>query len=126
MATDVNDPIAFALDANGDREILATTGCRFTTGLEAVKQNVESALKLVKGEWFLDLDRGVDLFDEDTGVLGSPFNEEKILTIYRDVIEQVPDVTEIITLTTTYEGATRAASVGFEVLTTFGTTSGTV
>lgn len=123
MATDVNDPIAWALDASGDREILATTGSRFTTGLEAVKQNVEAAIQLVEGEWFLDKERGVPLFTE---VLGVKFDKGGILTIYRDIIEAVPDVTSIVTLTATFEGSTRVSDLFFEVLTPFGPVSGTV
>lgn len=121
MATDVNDPIAWALDASGDREILATTGCRFTTGLEAVRQNIETALQLVKDEWFLDEDRGVPLFDE---VLGVKFDKGEVIAIYREQIETVPDVIEITKLTATFEGSTRVSDTDFEVLTPFGTVSG--
>jgi len=126
MATDINDPIAWALDADGDREILATTGQRFTTGLESVKQNVETALKLIKGEWILDIERGVDLFTEGTGVLNTAFDKARVLKIYRDVIEQVPNVSEIITLEASYHNSSRTATVTFEVLTPFGAATGTV
>ena len=122
MATAAADPIAWALDASGDREILTTTGCRFTTGLEAVRQNIETALQVVEGEWFLDLERGVPLYTE---IMGERFDKAKILKVYRDIIEAVPDVTEVIVLTASFNGITREASVYFEALTPFGAVTGT-
>ena len=122
--TDINDPIDWALDPlTGDRVITAAAGASFATGLTAVRQNVEGALSLIKGEWFYDLDRGVAFYQE---VVEKATTLARIKDIYREQIFTVQDVLEILTLTINFNGVTRTAAIYFEVLTTFGTTSGNV
>lgn len=117
---DINDPIDWALDSTGDREILATTGARFTTGVEAVKQNVRLAVTLLRGEWFYDLSRGIPMAE----ILGKRYNQERTVEIYREAILAVQDVTEILKLTVDFTASTRTLVVYFEVLTPFGNTAG--
>jgi hypothetical protein len=126
MATDINDPIGLAMDSTGDIEVLTTgagAGIRFTKGVEAVTQNIEAAVSLFRGEWFLDLERGVPYYQE---ILGQRYSQETVLTAFRDQILTVPNVDQILTLTSSFDGATRTTTVSFEVLTPFGTTSGSV
>lgn len=120
---DINDPIDWALDANGDLEIDLTNGqgLRFTTGLEAVSQNINLAITLFKGEWFMDRERGVGYYQE---ILGHKFHQATVIEAYRIVIAAVPDVTEITKLTASFDGATRTVTVTWGVLTPFGTTNG--
>lgn len=120
MATDVNDPIGIALDATGDIEILTTgiaAGIRFTSGIEAVAQNIDEALSTFQGEWFLDLELGMPYYQE---LLGERYSEERLLTAIRTAILAVPNADQIVSLTSSFDAATRIATVAWEVLTPFG------
>lgn len=124
MATDINAPIGFALDASGDLEILVTgvgAGIRTVSGVEAVAQNIDEMLSTFKGEWFLDLGLGVPYYQD---ILGQKYDQERILNAFRTAILSVPNVTELSVLTSSYDGITRLATINWTALTPFGETSG--
>ncbi len=120
---DINDPIDWKLDANGDIEILITRDepVIFTTGLEAVTQAIELAVTLFEGEWFLDRELGVAYYQD---VLGQKFSQTAVIATFRENIAAVDDVTGIVTLTASFNGVTREVTVTWEVLTPFGNTNG--
>lgn len=120
---DINDRIDLALDASGDLDIgpHLPGGIQFTTGLAAVAQKIELAITMYQGEWFMDLEAGVPYYQD---VLGKKYNQATVVAAFRDVIAAVEDVTDIKTITAEYVGTTRQANVTWEVVTPFGTTSG--
>lgn len=120
---DINDPIDWKLDANGDIEILIDRDepVIFTTSLEAVTQAIELAVTLFEGEWFLDRELGVAYYQD---VLGQKFDQTAVIATFRENILDVDDVTEIVTLAASFNAATREVTVNWEVLTPFGNTNG--
>jgi len=111
----ITDPVDFKIDrATG--EIIITDDLQFTSGLEAVAQNLDLALGLFTGEWFLNLEAGVDYYGE---ILGQKFNEVRVRDAFRRVMVQVQGVEEIISLSAQYDGKTRTVTVAWEVRTEF-------
>ncbi len=125
MSILISDPIDILLDSDGDIDF--TNGGEFSVGVAAVAQGIRIAVLLVRGEWFLNLDAGVAWYENDSviasqAILGQAFDELKVLAAMREAIEDVPGVASVATLTVEFNGATRAMSVAWRVLTEFGDT----
>ena len=111
------DPVDFALDADGDLDIVVATGLRFVSGLEGVEQLCRIAVQTFKGEWFADLDLGVDWFGL---ILGKPFNENTIRSELRRVLLTVPNVTDVLAVVPTFNRATRTLDISWQTRTVWG------
>lgn len=114
-----NDPIDFALDSDGDLAFPMS----LTRGIAAVAQGINEAVQLFRGEWFLDLERGIPYYQD---ILGQKFDRERVLFGFRAEIVKVPDVKKIESLTATYSGTTRIVTIAFEVLSIYGPVTGIV
>ena len=119
-----DNPIDTALDANDDIEIPQ----RYTSGPEAVVQGIKLRLERIKGEWFRDLDNGIDWLEDEelgiAGILGSKFDASEIRAKLYPAAALAPGVTSVARFDVTFDGATRVMSVDFEVRTVSGENTG--
>lgn len=118
------DRIDILLDADGDIS-LANGDFVYSTGIDAVVQQVKIALQMIRGEWFLDLDEGIPYFENDyvteaESLIGNKFDEKRARAAFRDVIVAVPGVVALNQLAISFDGTTRRMSVSFAVKTEFG------
>ena len=114
------DLIDIALDEDGDLEIDASNGVRFVAGLEGVEHLCRIAVQTFKGEWFADLELGVDWFGL---ILGNPFNENVIRSEIRRVLLTVPNVTDVLAVIPTFDRATRTLNIQWQTRTVWGDSS---
>ncbi len=114
------DPVDIALDDDGDLLVDVTNGLAFVSGLEGVAQLCRIALLTFMGEWFADLDEGIDWFGL---ILGRPFNVNVIRGEFRRVLFTVPNVTDVLAVLPTFDRATRICSIQWQTRTTWGDTT---
>lgn len=120
----LTDKVDIKLDANGDI-VIVDGDFVFTSGLEAVVQDIKIGLRTIRGEWFLDLEEGVPYYEGETvpaseALLGELFDEPKALSAFRATILARAAVSDILSLGVAFEGATREMTVEFRVRTIFG------
>ena len=113
----VTDPIDWALDDNGDW--IVTTDVQFVRGVEAVVQLARIALALWQGEWFANLDLGVDY---EGKILAYRFNSAVVRTEVRDALLGVPGIVELLKLEISFDASERRVSVVWRARTEFGDT----
>jgi hypothetical protein len=103
---------------------LDLTGGRpqFTSGADEVRQAIQARLSLVKGEWFLEPDAGLPLWDR---VLVKAPNLAAVKTEIRKIILGTAGVTGLPSLTVSLDRS-RQLSVSFVASTESGSVSGTV
>lgn len=99
----------------------------WSTGLDAVAQNVFLAVTTHMGEVFYDLTEGIPYFERegvpaDRALLGNKFDEFRAISEFSRVIRAVADVEDIEALTATFNPATRTMDVRWTVLAIFGDT----
>lgn len=109
----------FDLELDVDGDLVVDTDVHFTSGLQAVTQEIMIRLKTFRGEWFLDLDEGVPYYQD---LLGQKYNEVKARTAFRNEIQKAPYVTKVISLEVSFDRATRELRVSFKAQTIFGVT----
>lgn len=124
MALLVTDPIDLKVDSNGDL-VFENGDIAWTSGLEGVVDQIDLALKDVRGEWFMDLDKGMPYFENDAlpasdALMAQVFDEQKALAAFRTGILEVVGVGEILFLAVDFNGASRKLEVEFRVRTVFG------
>lgn len=102
------DPVDWKLDDDGDLVIPIV----YTTGLEAVRQGIRIRLRLVKGEYFSNLDAGVDWYGV---ILGQRYNDQAVMSEFRRAISAAPGVGQILSLSSKYDSADRVLSVSWHV-----------
>ena len=122
----VTDPIDLLLDSSGDL-VIENGDLAFSSGVDGVGQAIRVAVRLVRGEWFLNLDAGVpwlerDGVDSSEAILGQQFQEAKAISAFRDAIIAVPGVAAIDSLTATYDNTTRLLTIAWSVTTVFDNT----
>lgn len=93
-----------------DLEIVG--GLRFTQGIETVTQAITLRMHAAKGEWFADLDNGIDYFGE---IFGQKPDIPKVSAIFRKTLIETKGVDRVTSLIVTYAGATRTINVSWEV-----------
>ena len=76
-------------------------------GVNRVTQEVESALRLFLGEWFLDINKGVPYIQE---IFKRPIDQEKIENILSAKVLEVNSVQTVDTITSAFDQATRLYS----------------
>lgn len=81
-------------------------------GVEGIASDLRAAWQVVKGEWFLNLDEGVDYFglvfvkNPDLGAIRQEFTRVALL---------VPGVAEVVSFVPLIDTATRTMRASFEV-----------
>ncbi len=94
-------------------DMVVTNDFRFTTGLETVAQKLRLRMDATKGEYFADLNNGVDYHGE---ILGHDPSDERVSAIYRKVAIETPGVDRVTKMVVNRDGSTRLLSVDWEVL----------
>jgi hypothetical protein len=118
MALLESDNTTVQLTENGDLYIDPQKGLVLVGGITAVIQAVRFRLGLFKGEWFLNLEVGVDWY----GIIGEQFDEDKIRSEVNAAIGSVPGIVQVTELTITYDNPTRTVTVTWAATTLFGDT----
>lgn len=125
MALLITDPVVFARDADGHLAFPLRT----VSGLEAVRIGIRTRLLMCRGEWFLDLFKGVPLLPTDDGtvsetdaILGQPFDPVKVRAAMLDLILEVPGVLDVPVFRVQFDGPSRTLSVTWVARTRFGDT----
>lgn len=121
--------VDIALDAEGDID-LSTGAPRLTVELEAVAQGVANRVRMVMGEWFLNLEAGIPYFENDVvaradALLGGKFSELKVRAAFRKAILAAPGVLSIESLSVSFASGVRTLRVEFRVATVAGTIAAT-
>ena len=107
--------------------VISATGLDWVRGIDAVAQSCRIAVQMFKGEWFADLDAGIGYWDDldgTPGILGAKPSTAilRARSDYRDVLSARTGVLEVLVLRVSFDGATRALSVVWQVRTAFGDT----
>lgn len=100
----------------------ARGGIALTSGIDAIRQDIELRLSLLLGEWFLNATLGFPLFER---VLVKSPNLSAIRDLFSAKIAEVPGVLAVLSLTLNRIAATRKLSVSFTVSTDLGELSST-
>ena len=125
LRTDVQD---FKLDlATGDLDL---TGGRLnlSSDISGIAQGAYIRVKMIKGEWFLDRQKGVPYFkvtgvtEETAALLGQKFERVKFETAIRTVLERAPGVVAVLLLEVTENKRTRRVASRWQLRTAFGDT----
>lgn len=108
-----------ALDANGD---IVTSGVQFLSGGSAAEaaQNVNTRLKLLTGEWFLNIQDGTPWFPDVNrfGILGKGGSLAQKEAIIRRRILLAPSVAGMSRFSIDYDPLTRQLSVEAGIIST--------
>jgi len=98
-----------------DDDILITNNSMtLTTGLEAIRQHLQTSLRLFLGEWFLDTTVGVPWFQQ---VFQKNTTFVVVQQVLKDKILSVPGVLQLLKFDFDYNGTTREATLSFQALT---------
>lgn len=108
------------LTGNGD---IAVSGVQFIEGIEECAQTIRTRLNLFYGEYFRDINEGVDWFGKVL-LKGTPDNVKD--AEIRRRIQDYEQVRGISAYTSTFNVNTRSINVSATVLTVFGETEVTV
>jgi len=112
----------FQLDENGDRII---TGGRVAmiTGKECVAQRLKNSIRLDKGSWFLDTDKGIEWPD----ILGyKSVSTRVIYSRVLNILKSDSEVSSVNSIDITADRSERALSITFSVNSIYGEVSGKV
>src|SRR5262245_49272107 len=111
MALLSTDPLDIRLAADGDLYI-GPNGPELIGGAEGVAQLIGIAIRLRRGEWFVNLDAGLPWHEE---FLGEKYDEALLRRRLIEVIATVPGVVETTALTISFDNQGRAVTVDWEV-----------
>lgn len=111
-----------ALDLDGDLQLVAGDFV-LTTGVSAIVQAVNQALKLFLGEWFLDQTIGVPWIQEIL-VKGPDLNA--IQSIFKSKIEGVQGVLAVTFLNLDFSANTRNLKVSWRATSALGELEGSI
>lgn len=97
--------ILFAVDENNDVYLdPKTNGIARASGAEALRQKVVHRLKLFKGEWFLDISRGVPYFQN---ILGENISLSLATQILTNEIKKEPEVVDVQNISFNFDSTRR-------------------
>lgn len=118
MALLATDALDARLDTDGDLYI-GPNGPELIRGIDGVAQLVAIAIRLWKGEWFLNLDAGVPWIQE---ILGKKFDAALIRQRLLEAVTKVPGVVEVLKLDVSFNASDRTLTVTHALRTEFGDT----
>ena len=95
---------------------LGAYGIELVSGLDYIEQKLKIALRLFKGEWFLDISKGVTYYED---ILVKNYDGSRIEAVLKTVILGVPGVLELLSFDMNYDN-TRKLTVSFSVSTDLG------
>lgn len=118
---DINAKVTIALDSTGDLAMVVTRpSISFLSGLDAVAQQVDLALKLFTETWFLDLDAGTKW----DSILGERYDERKVSGLLTLRLLGLANVQAVNDLTLSFNTTTRTLTGTFDIVSVFGTITG--
>lgn len=117
MANAVRD---LQLDPETNELVIVGGAPVLLSGADALAQSLRVRLRFIKGEWFLDLDAGMDF----AGKVIGKHSRETALAEIRRVIRETPGVADILRLEADFSQTTRTLSVRWSVATDYGVLNG--
>lgn len=114
-----NAPRDLLLD--DDNDLVIGTDLSWSRGIPAVVQSGRIALQMYRGEWFLDLDAGIPYWNEILGQRADIAAAVARDEFHRELLA-VEGVLEVVRLDTSFDAATRALVVAWQVSTALGET----
>ena len=111
------DPIDIPLDDDGDLDLVAFAARVLTSGKSGILQACKIALGFVRGQYFADLDRGVDWNGK---ILGRKYRAKTIADECTRVLLTVPGVLSVASVNLSFDKRTRTVTGAFRVDTVFG------
>jgi hypothetical protein len=96
-----------------------------STGSDAARDRIYTALQTQLGEWFLDVERGVPYYGEN-GILGGKRTEAEVSALIRRVILRDPEVDRIVSLDIIQDSFRRVTVTGEVLLSLADGTSETI
>jgi hypothetical protein len=106
------------LGSDNDLEIV-NFDLQLTDNNTTLKQLLKQELKTFKGDWFLDVDKGLPYYQE---ILGQRNSIDAVRSIFIEAIKSVDGVEEIIDLELNLDGKNRTLEIKFTVLDAFSQT----
>lgn len=107
------DPRDLAVDPDTGELLFDETGdLVFVSGVASVRQDLESRLALVRGEWFLDEAAGIPLFED---VLKKAPALATVEAAYRSAIMATEGVRSILSFAMKLDRASRRLAITFSV-----------
>lgn len=113
------DPRQLAVDATTGDLQLVNGKFAWTTGLDAIAQDIVIRLRLFVGEWFLDLDAGTDWWS----YLGEKFTSSRESAMHAEmtnVVLAVAGVTAVSNISLALDATTRVLAINLSASSTFG------
>lgn len=96
-----------------------------SSGADAARDRIFTALNINLGEWYLDVDKGIPLYGEN-GILGGKRTEGEVGAIYRRAILRDPETERVISLSIIQDSFRRVTVDGTAKLSLTNGTSETV
>lgn len=118
MARLITDNVDFKLDPiYWDMDFTADGDIAFSSGVDAVGQEIKFALQLFQEEWFLNPDAGFPWMQE---VFGKKWDQTRLRVFFMEVIEGVECVKRVDRLALAFDDTTRRLTVDYGITTEFG------
>ena len=92
----------------------------YLTGVDAVAQAVKTKLLLFLTEWWEDQNDGLPLWQKILGVPGAGNNKKNVDRLIQARILEVPYVTNVYNISSSYNASTRAYEFSARIDTAFG------
>lgn len=99
-----------ALSSTNDLDLSVGGTPRLIDGTDAAAQQIRIRLRFFLGEWFLDQRLGIPYYQQ---ILGHKSRPKLLEDAMRRAIVTTPGVARLLTLSTSFDGHTRAVSVSF-------------
>ncbi len=101
-----------------DNDIVPVDGnLGLVSGIEELSQLAKQNLLSVKGDWFLNLDAGLPMYET---ILRKSTTMSEVEQIYLDAITQIPGVISIESFNLDFDEKTRTANITFRAITSDG------
>jgi hypothetical protein len=107
---------SWKLDSDGDL-LVVNNKLSLTIGRDAIRQHIQTSLRLFLGEWFLDTTLGVPYYQE---IFVKQQTQETVASIMKRAISRVPGFISFLTFNFDYNRDTREFFVSFSVETVEG------
>lgn len=88
---------------------------------DAVAQAIYTKIKLLKGEWWADLQLGLPLFSTVLGAQATDTTKQAFDLVFRDAVMSVDDVNSITEYTSSVDNKSRSYTFTCTVKTAYGT-----
>lgn len=114
------DPIDWALDDDGHLIV----PLRRISGVDGVRQRARIKLRLIRGEWFMDIAAGIPYISgngvaQGDAILEGPVAIEYIESQFRSAIETIPGILKVTSLKATIDTTERLLTIDWRATVTF-------